>query len=312
MKKFSFDLAFFLLLTVSWIFIIFWADAQYTDLDSWSFWANADEYNNSPTLEITPIIEDASNSTCGYSKVIVGDSVCKQIFNRFQSQNEEYCTLGSNAAISIVGDFLLAQTFLNTHENVTDVYLCLRSLTGSGVGYVPYSYQYLVIPFGKMGLLDEIDDATWTDMKQVYGSLFLQPQMIRFLDASNIARKLYINKEHYSSINEMEIAIRQLERLQKMTMERGIAIHVIHAPVSEQAIDDITSEKENFYATCEDEVLCELMQKFYNDILYYPDDYFQDGVHFGEYYASDAFVGEVIELYQGSHILDGFTHEERE
>ena len=51
-------------------------------------------YGNTGTTEIIPIIEQVQQND-SHTKLIIGDSVCYQLFNDLQPANDEYCIAGT-------------------------------------------------------------------------------------------------------------------------------------------------------------------------------------------------------------------------
>ena len=58
-----------------------------------------------------------------YTKLLVGDSVCAQMTEAFFDCNQQYCLVGNNRALTMAGEYLLVKEFLETHENVSEVWL---------------------------------------------------------------------------------------------------------------------------------------------------------------------------------------------
>jgi len=59
------------------------------------------------------------------TKLIVGDSVARQLFEGLQEENPDYCIATCNQALTFAGQYLLIDSFLENHPNTTDVYLCV-------------------------------------------------------------------------------------------------------------------------------------------------------------------------------------------
>lgn len=142
---------------------------------------NSKAYNNEPTKEIMPYLYSAENGEDTYSKLVIGDSVCHQMMNPFQEYNSTYAILGNNAATTMVGQYLLAEKFIENHPETTEVYLILRSFPGGGFSMTGWTYQYLVIPFTLDGSLRKIDENTMEKLKEIYGEVFLEYEVVKKL-----------------------------------------------------------------------------------------------------------------------------------
>lgn len=241
---------------------------------------NSAAYNNEPTREIMPYLDSAENGEDMYSKLIIGDSVCHQMMNPFQEYNDTYAILGNNAAITMVGQYLLAEKFIKNHLETTDVYLILRSFPGGGFSMTGWTYQYLVIPFTLDGSLGGIDKNTTEKLEEIYGKAFLEKEVIEKLDQSAPLKKLYLNSLGNIYGDDVVIGIQYLEKLNELCSERNITLHLLHAPVSENVREEISAEQEKVFTyNCSEGVRC-LLQGFYDSITYYPADEFRDGIHF--------------------------------
>lgn len=241
---------------------------------------NSAAYNNEPTKEIMPYLDSAGNSEDAYTKLIIGDSVCHQMMNPFQEYNDTYAILGNNAATTIVGQYLLAEKFIENHPETTDIYLILRAFPGGGFSMTGWTYQYLVIPFTLDGRLGDIDENTMEKLKEIYGGVFLEEEVIERLDQSAPLKKIYLNSIGNIYCDDVVIGIQYLEKLNELCSERDMTLHLLHAPVSENVKEEISAEQEKVFTyNCSEGVRC-LLQVFYDSITYYPADAFRDGIHF--------------------------------
>lgn len=248
--------------------------------DFFSTITNSAEYSNEPTKEIMPYLDSAGNNEDTYSKLIIGDSVCHQMMNPFQEFNNTYAILGNNAATTMVGQYLLAEKFVENHPGVTDMYLILRSFPGGGFSMTGWTYQYLVIPYILDGSFGGIDENTMEELKEIYGDVFLKHAVIEKLDQSAPIKKIYLNSLEDAHCDDVAIGIQYLEKLELLCKENDISLHLLHAPVSENMQEEILVEKEKvFNYECTEEVK-RLLQEFYDVIIYYPADEFRDGIHF--------------------------------
>lgn len=190
---------------------------------------NSSAYNNEPTKEIMPYLDSAGNDEDTYSKLIIGDSVCHQMMNPFQEYNDTYAILGNNAATTMVGQYLLAEKFIKSHPETTDVYLILRSFPGGRFSTAGRTYQYLVIPFTLEGSLEEIDDNTAEQLKEIYGEVFLKHTVIEKFDQSALLKKIYLNSLGNIHCDDMVIGMQYLEKLGELCTGQGIlCIYCMH------------------------------------------------------------------------------------
>lgn len=254
---------------------------------------NASEYGREASEEIMPFIEEV-RCPSEYTKLITGDSVCRQLFNPFQKYNRVYCIVGSNQAITMVGQYLLISEFLENHEQTTDVNLILCSLTGTGLDHGVYAYQYLVTPFSEAGLLENITEYTKEDLDDKFGKLFMKPEVIQFIDDSPLAKKLFLNSFSNKNHDDVTMSFQYLGLIIDLCEEKGVEMHLVHSPMRESAFEDMKIQREKDLAACLNEQMREYVEEYYQSIVFYPDEYFADGIHFGQEYKNEDQLAEYI------------------
>lgn len=254
---------------------------------------NSKEYGREPSEEIIPYIEKVRADN-GYTKLLTGDSVCHQLFNPFQQYNEVYCTAGSNQAVTMIGQYLLIRQFLESHPEATDVYLVLQSLTGTGLADGALAYQYLVIPFSETGLLQNVTEQTKNDLIYKYGAFFVKPEVVRFIDYSPIAKKLFLNSYKNVEYDSDGMSFAYLELIMDMCEEYGGKLHLIHCPMRESSVEVMQQQKMRDLNACTNVRMQLYVESYYASIVYYPDAYFSDGTHFGTGYSEEYQLAEYI------------------
>lgn len=124
------------------------------------------------------------------TKLILGDSVCNQMFNHLQEYNDDYCIVGNNRGLTMVGQYLLLNEFLKAHENVTDVYVIVGLDALESKIDITYGYQYVVVPFTRIGALNNLEKETIDEMSDLFGAWALQPEVAKIIGDSNPARNI--------------------------------------------------------------------------------------------------------------------------
>ena len=94
----------------------------------------------------------------------------------------------------MAGEYLLVKEFLETHENVSEVWLMAGpDLLQTSIDAI-YSYSYVVLPFLQADLLDELDEETAEEMEETFRKPFSEKKPVAELIAgSAVNRKLYLN-----------------------------------------------------------------------------------------------------------------------
>lgn len=268
---------------------------------------------NTGADEIKPYIEKVKESN-GYTKLIIGDSVCHQMFNGLQEYNQEYCIVGSNAAITMAGQYILAELFLENHENVTDIYLLMIPSALGCTFDTQYGYQYTVMPFVETDTLQRLDANTVEQMESVYGKYFMRSDVVWLIDRSGFNRKVYLNQ----LANNVEIksegpvsyaSVQYMEKLRILCESRGVKLHFLPGPISntQRWHDMIENGIREAY---EDTVLQEYFPDYLNSVSFYPEEQFRDGIHFGGEYANQQTYNEKIkEMYVEKGMFEGLCFE---
>lgn len=253
-----------------------------------------------------------------YTKLVVGDSVCFQLTNGLRDCNQEYSLVGNNRALSIAGEYLLTREFLETHEGITDVYLIVGLDSLQTNIDVLYGYQYVVMPFTREDLISNLDDNTIDEMNHTFGTLFMQKPVSRLVACSSVNRKLYLNyiKEHKGVLdpNEgkgivlSEVAVQYLQKIYDLCEEHDVTLHLLPDPLADNdwRHEQATALQEDFAVRGLDE----LFPNYFDEITYYPEEQFVDGIHFGEpYNTQEEFNRKLQELYMDRGYLDGLVLE---
>ena len=231
--------------------------------------------------EVFYVLEKAEHNS-GLPAVILGDSVCNQLW----PQNEDSLQishLGCNQAITPAGTYLLLRKYLEHNPQTKDVFyiVCLRSL-GNDLN-VDYTYQYIVIPFIDNENIKLLDNETVLKLYSKFGEIFVLNKYIKtFLLNNNLFMKQYVNHVRVQAEQKYThrlspTAIIYLRKIRSLCSGNNIKLHILPLPMP-----DIT-ENHNWKAFSEDVVnygLDDILGNFVNNIRYYPDDWFSDGVHF--------------------------------
>lgn len=250
-----------------------------------TFWAqvtNTTDYiENTAVKEILPAIEAVSRED-GKKKLIIGDSVCYRMFDRSREKNKEYCIAATNRGLGMSGQYILGRIFLKNHPEATDIYLIITTNTLITGYETVHGYQYAVQPFVQTGYIDYLDEKTLDEMKKTYGSFVLNKRMLTFVDESPVAKKLYLNllNTYFSKSVKMEIpdtVVRNIIRLDELCESSGVTLHLLPAPLPDtQQRRELEAELEILYKETK---LYERFPGYYQNLTYYPEEYFSDGIH---------------------------------
>lgn len=274
-------------------------------LDSWKYiiarFTNSLDYmfGNVGTDEINPCLE-AAMANDGTTRLILGDSVCHQMFGGLSELNSDFTIAGTNGSVTMAGQYILAKEYLDNHPDATDVFLILEPEALPRTFDTSSAYQYAVMPFVESGTLDDLDPDTIKIIESVYGRPFLNPTVVDLIDRSPLNRKIYLNilqdtGDGYELKNQMELADRYICKINDLCVSKGVTFHLMASPVSEILKDYVAELSAEYNAS----KVYEINPHFLDDIYYYPAEQSADGRHFSGDYANQAHFNSLIEQVYG-------------
>ncbi|MDD4849863.1 MAG: hypothetical protein PHO10_04090 [Gemmiger sp.] len=232
------------------------------------------------------------------TKLVVGDSVCWQVFDPLKACNPVYSIAGTNRAVTMAGQYLLAAAYLESHPAATEIYLVVGFEAFSSGFDATYGYQYAVLPFAQAGLLGGLDATTQAELKDAYGSFFLHPGVVRWLDRSPLAKKLYLNflaarLPQGSAEPVNALSVRCLQRLYDLCAAKGVALHLLSPPVADSPERRQTAA--TLQASFEKTGMAALFPEYFADIPYYPAEEFRDGTHLADAFSNMAHLTVILD-----------------
>ena len=275
--------------------------------DSYDYYYSLDTVHEVKDVYLRMVREEG-----GYTKLVVGDSVCHQMLNDLHEVNTDYCIAGNNRALSMAGEYLLVREFLELHEGVTDVYLIV------GLDFLQteidetFGFGYVVAPFVQEGMLDNLDEETIAEIKKKFGRAVTQKQVVDWIEYSPINRKLYLSylrdrammRPYTGEVRLSDIAADYLVKTKELCEEYGAKLYLLPDPLADSESRHAQAEMlwEDFSARGLDE----LFPDYFEEINYYPEEQFEDDIHFGEPYNTREVLNQRLqELYLDRGYLDG-------
>ena len=260
--------------------------------------------NNGPEF-VNPIIRKAQKED-GTTKLLVGDSVCYQLFNGLQEFNPDFSILPSNGALTMTGQYALAKEYLDHHPDATDIYLIILPESIGRTFDTKWGYQYAVVPFVETDTISNYDENTIRIINDTYGELFTRKTVATAVERSGINRKLYLNymrgrTEGYVLSDDFELSDQYLTKLLNLCNERDVNLHFYPCPVIEGKKDYVSRLSTQYPKT-----QTYLVNPDYFDMIYYyPDELSGDGSHISTQYLQEVTVEYVIrKMLDGEPILD--------
>lgn len=245
----------------------------------------------------------------GTTRLILGDSICNQMFGRLAGYNPGTSFQATNAAFMITGQYLLLEEYLKHHENVTDVFLVMHPLPLTRTFDMEWSYRYGVMTYVEAGVLDYLDENTIEALAGVYGGLFLKKGVVQLVEDSPLIRKLclsylYANREDYVQSSPFEISDQYVKKMYDLCEARGARLHLYPAPVAEYYREQVEELEQSYGGTW----MSSQYPDYFKDILYYPDEWTSDMSHFdGEHAAPESLDRTIGEAYGQTELFQGLS-----
>lgn len=266
----------------------------------------SDYIENTAVKEILPAI-DSVETQDGKTKLIIGDSVCFRLFDWYRKENPDYCIAPTNRGVGMSGQYILAEVFLENHPEATDVYLVITTNTLITGYETIHGYQYAVQPFLERGHLQRLDDDTLDEMKATYGAFVTNEKMLRFVDESPILKKAYFNvlNEYFAKNVKMEIphvVEHYIVKMHELCEEKGVTMHLLPSPIPDsKERRELEVDLEKLYYETE---IYPLFPEYYENLTYYPAEYFSDGIH--PDLDSEGTCGLIHDIQEKNEVLEDF------
>lgn len=215
--------------------------------------------------------------------VLLGDSVCNQLWDQHENIGG-VCTLGCNQAITPCGTYLLLKAYLDAHPDTDTAYYLIRPQTLANDIWTNYSYQYFVLPFCTEENMALLEDETTALLYEKFGRLFVENKFVKTVLLNNLPlRDAYLSQvqtgDNAVTNRLSRTSVLYLRKMMALCQEKGVSLVVRPLPLAD------TEENHRWDAFREDileQGLEELLGTFLEELAYYPEAWFSDGIHFTE------------------------------
>lgn len=240
------------------------------------------------------VLKTAQQGDNDYHSILVGDSVSYMLFAESREVNDEYFLAGNTRPCTMATQYVLVKEFVESHPQAKDVYLLYSKESWESVIDVKCGYSYVIVPHLQAGALDELEPETINAAEEKFGALLMTPFMANLFDHSFVNRKLILNSlmtYHEKVLGEdlsapfertegqiSPLALQYFQKMIEVCEKHQVALHLIHDPLADtpQKHSEVEAEKQMF----RDAGLYDEWQEYFDSVLYYPPEYFFDGVHF--------------------------------
>jgi len=248
--------------------------------------------------EVLYVVDKAPKNS-GCTRVMVGDSVSNQLWPQRQSGND-ICYLGSNQAITPAGDYLLLYHYLEANPQTREAYLVVRPQSLSNDVNLDKSFQYFIIPFASKENLALLDSDTIDKMNSRFGSFWVSNRYAQWtILNSNFLLSEYMK---YVGRRNPDMAVNNdnptdqyyhrisptgqiyLNKIRALCAEKNVTLTVVPSPLMDTP-DNYGWEA--YSKDIEEMGFEDILGTYLEDLDYYPEDMFMDGIHFSEEVLND-------------------------
>lgn len=215
--------------------------------------------------------------------VYLGDSVCKQLWDEYDEDEDGICHIGCNQAITPAGSYLLLREYLENNPQTEQAYYIVRPQTLANDIGLQFSYQYFVIPFLDEDNFELLEEETQEIIYSKFGKKFVRSKLIKTLLLNNNAlMQKYLNyvQSQSETINTHRMSrttVVYLKKMRELCKQNNVELIVRACPLSDAKDNQDWDDFENDITIYGFE---DLLGGFIEDITYYPEDWFRDGTHF--------------------------------
>ena len=215
-----------------------------------------------------------SHKKTGKGTLILGDSVCKQLYPAERAYPDAV-SLACNQAITMAGHYFLMDNYFRENEDCLPeriVFVCTPRCLQNNLD--EFTYQYFLKPFLKKEYDSLFDDALQARIRQIP---YHWSAALPFIRVSNFAYAYQLPPEgSYALVSPL--AERYLKRMRDLAASKGIPFIILCAPLRESGRGAFESLIEQ--AAAQKELDEWLIQGFAGSVTYWPDSLFVDENHF--------------------------------
>lgn len=265
-------------------------------------------YARMGSAEIIPKIEKVQKKD-KTKKLIVGDSVCNQVFNDLQVKNPSYCIAASNASLSLAGQYLLIKEYVNSHEQIEEVDLFLLPRSFYSDNLYKNGFSYFIAAFFETNLMEELDKERYALIQSEYPYFAKNPSLIKLIDYSPVNQKIFLN---YKFSNQEKRSDEEcfwesdyyLHKISELCRKQNIKFKLFSGPIPDNK--DKRDEVEQLCKYSRISADDELWSQYFESIVYEDSKMFPDGVHYGGKYKDRIYYNEYLEKISSE--LDGLSY----
>lgn len=228
---------------------------------------------------------DIAGVNGGYTGLILGDSVARQIFSpQYQDESGDICYLATNQAIMTVGNFMLLERFIEHNPQLEDVYYIAKPDSMMGNVNFIYTYSYFVTPLYKEPFIQCLEPGTREEIETIFGRFCARREFPKWMFAKypklldiyqNGCDTILQLRRWAGRIDEEDMAALYLGKMKEVCDENNIRFYLLSPPVPESYQYSFEEMEQKLTFEGKEEILDE----FRNSIIYVEEEELVDGVH---------------------------------
>jgi hypothetical protein len=221
--------------------------------------------------EVYSSLHKSKQTNKSSSKIILGDSVAKQLFDNI-TNNDSINSLACNQSIGMVGHFILLNNYINAGNHVEVVYLIYTPFSFKNNLDQVYTYHYFLKPF----YTDEnFPLFTKTVIEQLQKIPYYYLCRVPYILVTNWAPK-YVSKDTDNYTFLSPISQEYLVKIKELSIEHHFKVIVLPTPTKLSSRQDVERMNKNeiMINNLDDE-----FKNYFSNIIYLDDDFFQDAAH---------------------------------
>lgn len=204
-------------------------------------------------------------------KVLLGDSVGRQLFENTK-YNDTINSFACNAAIGVVGHYLLLNNFIKAGNEVDTVYMLFTPSSFINNLDEKYTFHYFLKPFYKDEYKPLFTKTVYDQVRKIpFHFISQDPALLTSNWAPDFRNH---DKKNYTFLSP--ISLEYLTRIKELSIKYGFELIILPTPVSINSKKDIISIDRSEFSN---NGLGEEFSKYLNQIIFLNDTSFMDGIH---------------------------------
>ena len=204
-------------------------------------------------------------------KIILGDSVAYQLFPN-TSNNDTINSLACNQAISLAGQYILLNNYINAGNKLDTVYLIFNPFSFKNNLDQKYTYHYFLKPFFIAEYKPLFTELVFNQVNKIpYSFICREPYILTSNWAPNF---ITLDKNKFTMLSQ--ISLEYLQKIKQLSIKNNFQLIILPVPISLRYKAIIKNINMNEIINNN---LASEFKNFFSQIIYLEDTLFEDGTH---------------------------------